>query len=156
MSYLTRIPFALFTGLVLLSTGGPSWGKDVQFVARDFSENQSVWQSDNTLLEQPINKDEDLFFVLENPTSAEHTFVMPGVQMVAREHLLSPEQTGDIVEPIRLEYTEPMNVTVKPGESKRVRVHKTGLFSQQSKGIAYRFFCSIHKDLHQAGSLFVM
>lgn len=156
MMYLPRISFALFTGLFLLSFSDLSWGKEIQFVARDFSGDQSVWQTDSLLVERLADKTEELVFVLENPTSAEHAFVMPGVQMITREQVLTPEQTGDIIEPIRIPYVEPLTVTVKPGESKRLRVHAAGLFAPKSNGVPFRFFCTIHKDVHQAGSLFVM
>lgn len=156
MTYLPRISFALFTGLLLLSFTGQSWGKDVRFVARDFSGDQSVWQTDNLLLDRLTDKTEELVFILENPTSAEHAFVMPSVQLITREQVLTPEQTGDISEPIRIPYVGPLSVIVKPGESKRLRVHATDLFSPKSAGVAFRFFCTIHKDVHQAGSLFVM
>lgn len=156
MTYLPRISSALFTGLLLLSFTGQSWGKDVRFVARDFSGDQSVWQTDSTLLERPTDKTEELVFILENPTNAEHAFVMPSVQMITREQVLTPEQMVDILEPMRIPYVEPLSVTVKPGESKRLRVHATDLFSSKSTGVAFRFFCTIHKDMHQAGSMFVM
>ncbi len=156
MILVTRMSFVVLTGLLLLNFSAPSWGKDVHFVARDFEGNRSVWHTDSMLLERPGDRAEDLTFVLENPTDAEHAFVMPGVQLITREQVLMPESGSDIAEPMRIPYVEPMKVTVKPGESKRLRVHATDLFAPKSTGVAFRFFCTIHKDVHQAGSMFVM
>jgi hypothetical protein len=156
MTYLTRISLGFFTGLLLLNFSGVSWGKDIQFVARDFSGNQSVWQTDSTLVERPTDRTEELTFVLENPTSAEHAFVMPGVQMITREQVFGPENSSDMPERMSIPYVEQLTVTVKPGETKRLRVHAADLFAPKSSGVPFRFFCTIHKDVHQAGSLFVM
>jgi hypothetical protein len=156
MTYLTRISLAVLTGLLLLNFSDLSWGKDIHFVARDFEGNRSVWHTDSMLLERPADREEVLTFVLENPTDTEHAFVMPGAQMITREQILMPESGSDISEPMRIPYVEPMTVTVKPGESKRLRVHASDLFAPKSMGVAFRYFCTIHKDVHQAGSMFVM
>lgn len=156
MTRVTRFSFALGAGLLLMSWGIPSWGKDVHFVARDFDGNQSVWQTDSLLIERPTDRAEEVTFILENPTDAEHAFVMPGVQMITRERIVGPEHSSDIPEPMRIPYVEPLTVTVKPGESKRLKVHAADLFAAKSNGVPFRFFCTIHKDVHQAGSMYVM
>ncbi|WP_447979002.1 hypothetical protein [Candidatus Nitrospira bockiana] len=147
---------AALTGLVLFSAGELSWGKDVHFVAREFEGDRSVWHTDTVLLDRAVDATEDLTFILENPTQTEHAFVMPGVERIVREQVLTPEQSVDIPEAIRIPYVEPLTVTVKPGERKHIRIHVTDLLAAKSTGKAFRFFCTIHKDVHQSGSLYVM
>lgn len=140
----------------LVAAAGAAWSAEVHFVAREFQAGQPIWHTDTVLLERSFTGDEDLTFVLDNPTSAEHAFVMPGVQLIAREQILRPESSPDIWEPMRLFYTEPLTVTVKPGERRLVKVHATGLLVPKSAGRAFRYYCEIHKDVHLAGSLYVM
>jgi hypothetical protein len=142
--------------VVLLIAADWSWGMEVHFVATEFKDNRPIWRTDTVLLERSFDRTEDLIFVLENPTTAEHAFVMPGVQFITREHTVWPESGSDIAEPIRLVYAQAATVTVKPGERKRVRVHSGDLLASKSAGQAFRYYCEIHKDIHLAGSLYVM
>ncbi|WP_447979003.1 hypothetical protein [Candidatus Nitrospira bockiana] len=156
---------ALVTIPCLLSSGclGVEWpvdeldrNKAVHFVARDFQGADSVWHTDTILLERSVDPEEGLVFVLDNPTETVHTFVMPDVQRIVRERVLRPEQSVDIPEPIRVAYVEPLIVTINPGERKQVRVHAVDLFARRSVGRAFRYFCSIHKDIHLARPLYVL
>jgi hypothetical protein len=155
MSKLALASLAAFTGL-LVSFAAPSWAKEVRFVASNSEGERAVWRTDTALLEQSTDMEEDITFILENPTLVEHAFVMPGVQVVTRERIMTPEQYVDIVEPVRMADVEPLAVTVKPGQSKRIQIHAVGLLTEKSVGKQFRFFCTIHKDLHQAGSIYVM
>lgn len=141
---------------VLLTATGAAWSKEVYFVAREFQAGQPIWHTDTVLLERSLAMDEALTFVLDNPTSAEHAFVMPGAELITREQILSPESHPDIWEPMRLFYTGPLTVTVKPGERRLVKVHAAGLLAPKSAGRAFRYYCEIHKDIHLAGSLYAM
>jgi hypothetical protein len=152
-TFLSRSILAL---LVLLVMTEQSWSKEVQFVATEPQGNQPIWRTDTVLLERAFDKEEDLIFILNNPTNAEHTFAMPGVQFVTREHVVWPESGSDLAEPIRLVYAQSLTVTVKPGERKRVRVDGISLLADKSAGQAFRYYCEIHKDIHLAGSLYVM
>ncbi|WP_447979005.1 hypothetical protein [Candidatus Nitrospira bockiana] len=143
-------------GFLFFAGADLSWGKDVHFVAREFEGDRSVWHTDTVLLERSLDPDEHLTFVLDNPTNTEHAFVMPGVQRITREHVRTPEQSVDIPEPIRIPYVEPVTVTVKPGERKHIRIHAGELLASKSVGKAFRFFCTIHKDVHQSGAIYVM
>jgi hypothetical protein len=151
----TLASFVILSGF-LMSLGNPSWAKEVRFVASNSEGERAVWHTDTVMLEQSTDLDEDITFILENPTSVQHAFVMPGAQCVTRERIMTPEQYVDIDEPIRMTNVEPLAVTVKPGESKRIPVHAMGLLTDKSVGKQLRFFCTIHKDLHQAGSIYVM
>jgi hypothetical protein len=142
--------------LVLFVATEQSWSKEVHFVAAESPGNQPIWRTDTVLLERAFDKEEDLIFILNNPTSAEHTFVMPGVQFITREHVVRPESGSDLAEPIRLIYAQSVTVVVKPGERKRVRVDGISLLADKAAGQAYRYYCEIHKDIHLAGSLYVM
>lgn len=140
----------------LLTAAGAAWSKEVHFVAQEFQSGRPIWHTDTVLIERSFARDEELTFVLDNPTSAEHTFVMPGVELITREQILTPESSPDIWEPMRLYYTGPLAVTVKPGERRQVKVHAAGLLTQKSAGQAFRYYCEIHKDVHLAGSLYAM
>ncbi len=146
----------ILAALVQLLVTEQSWSKEVHFVATESQGNRPIWRADTVLLERALDKEEDLIFLLINPTTAEHTFSMPGVQFVTREHVVWPESGSDLAEPIRLVYAQSLTVTVKPGERKRVRVDGISLMADKSAGQAYRYYCEIHQDIHLAGSLYVM
>jgi hypothetical protein len=150
LSRLILMVLALFTSVEAV------WSMEVHFVAREFRAGKPIWHTDTVLLERSLAGDEYLTFVLENPTSAEHAFVMPGAQRITREQILTPESSVDIPEPMTLYYTEPMTVTVKPGERRLVKVLAAGLLAPKSAGQAFRYYCEIHKDVHLAGSIYVM
>lgn len=152
----TFLSRSILAVLVLFVATEQSWSKEVHFVATDLQGNQPIWRTDTVLLERAFDKEEDLIFILNNPTSTEHTFVMPGVQFITREHTVWPESGSDVAEPIRLVYAQSLTVTVKPGERKRVRVDGINLLASKSAGQAFRYYCEIHKDVHLAGSLYVM
>ncbi|MER3422411.1 MAG: hypothetical protein C4293_03455 [Nitrospiraceae bacterium] len=157
MSTLTRT-VALFslTGL-LWTVADIGWGKEIHFTARDVEGDKAVWHTDTVLLEhEEISGSGELVFVLNNPTAMEHAFVMPGVHLITRERILTPEQSVDIPATIRIPYVEPLALTIKPGESKRIRVNATDFLGVKAVGKAFRFFCTIHKDIHQSGSLYAM
>jgi hypothetical protein len=142
--------------MLVCGTVGTSWAKDVIFIARDFDGREAVWQSDAVLLEQFRDSEEELTFILDNPTTSEHAFVMPGVKVITREVVLTPEQSADIQVAMPLSYVEPLTVTVKAGERKTMRIHAGELLAAKSAGKSFRYFCPIHKDLHRSGELFVM
>ncbi|MEX5213364.1 MAG: hypothetical protein NW703_04290 [Nitrospiraceae bacterium] len=146
----------ILLALFVIVAAEPSWSKEVHFVAAESQENQPIWRTDTVLLERAFDKEEDLIFILTNPTSVEHTFAMPGVQFVTREHVLWPESGSDLAEPIRLVYAQSMTVAVKPGERRRVRVDGISLLADKAAGQAARYYCEIHKDIHLAGSLYIM
>lgn len=147
---------SILLAIILVSAAESAWGTEVYFTARETPSDQPIWHTDTVLLERAFAGAGDLTFVLDNPTRAEHAFVMPGADLITREHILWPGSTPDIVEPIPLYYTEPLTVTVKPGERKLVRVYAGGLLSRKSAGQAFRYYCEIHKDVHLARFLYVL
>lgn len=155
MSWTRSIRVGLFV-VPFLAGAVEAHSQEVHFVAREFQANRPVWHTETMLLERSIGDEEDLVFVLTNPTSAEHAFVIPGVQRVTKERILTPESSPDIPWPMTLVYAEPLSVTVKPGETKRVKIHAAALLAPKSAGQAFRYYCEIHKDVHLAGSLFVL
>jgi len=158
MSKLARIVtlFSL-TGLLLGGIGGIGWGKEIHFTARDVEGDKAVWHTDTVLLEhEEISGSGELVFVLNNPTTTEHAFFIPGVQQITWERVSTPEQLVDIPEPVPMRYTHPLWVTVKLGETKRIRVNEIDFLGSKTVGKGFRFFCTIHKDVHQSGTLYVM
>ncbi len=133
-----------------------SWGKEVRFVAGEASDKQAVWSSDTVLLDRWSDLSGELTFILDNPTDSHHTFTMPGIQIITRERIATPESHGDLAEPIAMVSVAPLSVIVKPGERQHLRVHATDLRLAKSTGSAFRYFCAIHRDVRQAGSLYVI
>lgn len=161
-----HILVSLFTCSMFVSSFGCSFGlplaligassKHVRFVAGEVSAKQPVWFSDTALLDRWSDLSGDLIFILENPTDHHHTFTMPGIQVITGERIATPESHGDIVEPIAMVSIAPLSVIVKPGESRHVRIHATDLRHTKSTGMAFRYFCTIHRDVRQAGSLYLI
>lgn len=117
---------------------------EFRFVASQIALDRVIWQPSLTLIDNKMDLEGGLVFVLENPTSTPHVFDVPGLSRIT------------IVQPSGEEKTEALSVTVEPNETQRVRISTIPLEGASAQGRQFRVQCLIHRQEHLAGAIFVV
>lgn len=117
---------------------------EFRFVASHIALDRVIWQPSLTLIDNKMDLEGGVEFVLENPTSTPHVFDVQGLSRI-----ISVEPSGE-------EKTEPLSVTVEPKETQRIRISTKALEGTSAQGRQFRVQCLIHRQEHLAGSIFVV
>lgn len=131
----------LLIGLLRAQTADAS---EFRFVASQIALDRVIWQPSLTLIDNKMDLEGGVVFVLENPTSTPHVFDVPGLSQIT------------VAQPSGEEKTQPLSITVEPKETQRVRISTTPLQVTSAQGRQFRVRCLIHQQEHLAGSIFVV
>lgn len=151
------IVFALF---ILIGTAHEvASAKEFMFRAQELGGpggKGEVWLPSSIVIDQKVDLGEPLYFILENPTPTEHEFAVGGLLMVLSQEVMNslrPDAFLGSVPPTNV--MAPIRVTLKAGETKKIRVAPIGLEGPRNLGARYPFFCPTHKDIQVGGFIFV-
>jgi len=136
--------FSIAVVLIGLLGAQAADASEFRFVASQIALDRVIWQPSLTLIDNKMDLEGGLVFVLENPTSTPHVFDVQGLSRI----------TG--VQPSGEEKTEPLSVTVEPNETQRVRISTKPLEGTSGQGRQFRVQCLIHRQEHLTGSIFVV
>ncbi|HXF91459.1 MAG TPA: hypothetical protein VNK46_01785 [Nitrospiraceae bacterium] len=137
------LPLFLIVWTVLNSqTGRP---ETFQFTAQELANQQATWSPGEVTIRRNRDPQDELVFVLVNPTKRTHAFESPGLLELAID-----DQDGPLARPLR--------VTVAPGESLQIRV---GVAQGEREpdpacttaGECYRFYCPLHRGDNDPGGI---
>lgn len=133
-------------GLVLITLLGAQAANasEFRFVASQIALDRVIWQPSLTLIDNKMDLEGGVVFVLENPTSTPHVFEVQGLSRITT------------VEPSGEAKTEPLSVTVEPNETQRIRISTTPFEGTSAQGRQFRVRCLIHEQEHLAGSIFIV
>ncbi len=136
----------LIIGAVLI---GLWWGNDARagefrLVATQIAPDRAIWQPSLVLIDNKIDIEGGLVFILENLTTTSHIFAVDGLS------ILGSKKTRGEKEPARL------SVTVGPNETKRVPINTGPLLTVGAEGRKFQVQCPIHVKGHLSGSIFVV
>lgn len=150
---------SLVIGLVLLIgglfTGAKATAGEVRFVAADVVEGRAIWEPSVAMIDQSTDLKGGLVFILENASKFEHAFAVEGLYELVLEKERGHVDVGVEIE--AMNYTlKPIRVAVAPKETKRIAINTAELESARNLGKRFRYFCPIHKDVHLAGSIYVV
>jgi hypothetical protein len=162
-------PYPFLTALtlcaLLVGLTGVAEAKEFKFIAQELAKGKGafeigeieIWLPNAVVIDQKEDLKEPLWFVLENPTGLDHEFSVGGLFMYpTKEMVPSIAEMDPITGQVLTEnMLVPIRVTVKAGETKKVRVAPVGLAGERSHGASYRFFCPKHKDIRVSGFIFV-
>ncbi len=157
------VAFAM-CGFVFGLPGGAG-AKEFKFVAQELAKEKGafemgeieIWLPNAVVIDQKEDLKEPMWFVLENPTGVDHEFSVGGLFMYpTKETVPSIAEMDPITGQVLSEHAlVPIRVTVKAGETKKIRVAPVGLAGERSHGASYRFFCPKHRDIRVSGFIFV-
>lgn len=162
-------PYSLLAALalcaLLVGLTGVAEAKEFKFIAQELAKGKGafelgeieIWLPNAVVIDQKEDLKEPLWFVLENPTGLDHEFSVGGLFMYpTKETVPSIAEMDPITGQVLTENVlVPIRVTVKAGETKKIRVAPVGLAGERSHGASYRFFCPKHKDIRVSGFIFV-
>ena len=117
---------------------------EFRFVASNIALDRVIWQPSLMLIDNKMDLEGGVVFVLENPTSTPHVFDVQGLSRIIG------------VEPSGEEKTEPLSITVEPKETQRIRISTKPLEGTSAQGRQFRVQCLIHRQEHLSGSIFVV
>ncbi|WP_455377153.1 hypothetical protein [Petrachloros mirabilis] len=142
---MTRIT-QLSIGAVLMGFLGAQTAdaSEFRFVASNIALDRVIWQPSLTLIDNKMDLEGGVVFVIENPTSTPHVFDVPGLL-----HITGVQPSGE-------EKTEPLSITVEPKETQRIRISTKPLEGTSAQGRQFRVRCLIHQQEHLSGSIFVV
>jgi uncharacterized cupredoxin-like copper-binding protein len=107
------------------------------------------------LIDQESDLKGGVTFVLHNPTKVEHAFAVHGLYELVMEKGTTMVDPG--VEAEKMNYSlKPINVTLAPGEKKKIQISTAELRGDHAVGKHFRYFCPIHRDVHIGGSIYVV
>jgi hypothetical protein len=136
---------------------GPALAREFRFIAGEIAPDRAVWHPEVLMIEQTTDLNKDgLVFVLENPTSVEHEFMVPGMYQIVGKTKRTTVEDPDIPSTMTMHTLEPLRVKVGPKETKKVQVSTHELSGPREVGRHFRFFCPLHKDVHLGGSIYIV
>ncbi|MCP9472681.1 MAG: hypothetical protein NNA30_08130 [Nitrospira sp.] len=119
----------------------------IRFNAYDLENQQAAWAPQEVTIRQPDKAEEELIFILNNPTERTHAFEAPGLLEQISDQDGAP-------------LTKPLRVTVAPGETMEVVIRfapaesdrDTETFCQTGSS-CYRFYCPLHRADNDPGGI---
>lgn len=129
---------------------------EIHFVASELSKDHAIWHPSSVIIDNKTDLREGLVFVLENPTSTEHAFAVRGLmEEITSKDTMEVSPAGGDVGIMNFTY-RPIRVTIPPHQTKRIRVGTDPLEGPKAEGRTFTYFCPIHKDVHLAGTIYVV
>ncbi|MCP9448118.1 MAG: hypothetical protein NNA22_11210 [Nitrospira sp.] len=131
----------------MLFSWSVGYAETIHFNACDLENQQAAWAPQEVTIRQPDKAEEELIFRLTNPTERTHAFEAPGLLEQSSDQDGSPR-------------TQPLRVTVAPGETMEVVIRFAPLESNrdtasscQAGSTCYRFYCPLHRGDNDPGGI---
>jgi hypothetical protein len=141
--------------LGMVGQRGTASAKEIRFIAHEPVSDRAIWSPGAVKIDQKKDLKEPLFFILENPTGADHDFAVHGLYAILPEEIRSGMRSEYFTGPKTDEVLKPIHVLVKAKSTVKIHVSTEGLIGDKDLGAKYSFFCPMHKDLHLGGVILV-
>lgn len=137
--------WAILMGLVM---AGEALAGEVRFVASQIAADRAIWQPSLVLIDNTVDLEGGLVFVLENGTADTHVFVVEGLSEIVGEEPRADQKGNGAA--------RALSVTVAPHEVKRVRIVTAPLTGDRARGKRFKVTCPIHAVGHLPGAIYVV
>lgn len=141
--------------LGMVGQGGTAAAKEIRFIAHEPVSDRAIWSPGAVKIDQKKDLTEPLYFILENPTGADHDFAVHGLYAILPEEITGGMRSEYFTGPKTVDVLKPIHVLVKAKSTLKIKVSTEGLIGDRALGAKYPFFCPMHKDLHLGGVIFV-
>ncbi|MCS6897075.1 MAG: hypothetical protein NZM29_03800 [Nitrospira sp.] len=121
------------------------WAETIRFNAYELESQEAAWTPQEVLIQRSDETEEELIFILDNPTNRTHVFEAPG---------LLEQIEGQNMGPL----TRPLRVTIAPGETMEVVVRFAPVEGEREPSCptgstCYRYYCPLHRGDNDVGGL---
>lgn len=150
LAMIGRIILLIGGAACVLTAGMPFNGsighaETIRFSAYELESQQAAWAPQEVMIHRNDEGEEELIFILNNPTERTHAFEAPGLL----EEII--DQDGSPL-------TRPLRVTVAPGETMEVVIRFAPVEGErepscQAGSTCYRFYCPLHRGDNDPGGI---